>query len=184
MENNESEYKGVHITGTANRYQITKLKKEPKIIKKRKEVDNCPSHWFDSDKQFTIITDIYNSITPIIDAEMIKYTKSQIDHKLSGYRQQDIDKTRYDESQFILPTEVVKKLYECSGTCYYCKQDILLLYENVRDGKQWTLDRIDNDIGHIQSNVIIACLSCNLRRRRTSSTAFLFTKQLSIIKST
>jgi hypothetical protein len=172
--------KGIHITGTHNRYQIKKLKKEPTIVKKRKETEDCPTHWFDIDKQFTLITDIYSTTTQ---TDVIKYTKSQIDHKLSGYRQQDLEKDRYNESHFIRPTEVVKKLYDCSGTCYYCKQDILLLYENVRDGKQWTLDRVDNDIGHTQSNVIISCLSCNLRRRRTSSTAFLFTKQLSIIKS-
>lgn len=48
--------------------------------------------------------------------------------------------------------------------------------------KQWTLDRIDNDIGHYSDNVVIACLSCNLHRKTMYHERFLFTKQLNIIK--
>ena len=28
---------------------------------------------------------------------------------------------------------------------------------------QWTLDRIDNNIGHSKENVVICCLKCNLK---------------------
>ena len=49
--------------------------------------------------------------------------------------------------------------------------------------KQWTLDRIDNDQGHTYDNVVIACLECNLQRRRTNSDKFLFTKQMKIVRS-
>jgi hypothetical protein len=50
----------------------------------------------------------------------------------------------------------------------------------VRENKQWTLDRIDNNLGHNEDNVVIACLECNLKRRRTNQSKFLFTKQLKI----
>ena len=73
-------------------------------------------------------------------------------------------------------------MHSCKLICYYCNQSTLLLYENVREKKQWTLDRIDNDIGHNENNVVIACLECNLRRRRTNTSAFLFTKQLTIVR--
>ena len=48
--------------------------------------------------------------------------------------------------------------------------------------KQWSLDRINNDIGHNSGNLLIACLECNLKRRRTNKDAFMFTKNMVIIK--
>jgi len=30
---------------------------------------------------------------------------------------------------------------------------------------QWTLERINNDFGHNNDNVVIACLQCNVERR-------------------
>ena len=57
------------------------------------------------------------------------------------------------------------------------------MYENVREKKQWTLDRIDNDIGHTSDNVVICCLECNLKRGRLDDKKFKFTKQMKIIKN-
>jgi hypothetical protein len=48
--------------------------------------------------------------------------------------------------------------------------------------KQWTLDRIDNDIGHNKNNLVIACLECNLKRKRTNKDKFMFTKNMKIIR--
>jgi hypothetical protein len=58
----------------------------------------------------------------------------------------------------------------------------MLFYENVREPKQWSLERIDNKEGHNYGNVEIACLSCNIGRRTMYQDRFIFTKQLSIIK--
>jgi hypothetical protein len=52
----------------------------------------------------------------------------------------------------------------------------------VREPQQWTLERMDNDFGHNEGNVVIACLSCNLRRRTMHYERYLFTKQLNIVK--
>ena len=48
--------------------------------------------------------------------------------------------------------------------------------------KEINLDRINNDLGHNKDNVKIACLGCNLKRRRLNMDKFLFTKQLKIQK--
>ena len=58
-----------------------------------------------------------------------------------------------------------------------------ILYEFVRENSQWSLDRIDNDIGHNNDNVLISCLECNLKRRKQNKDKFLYTKNLKIIKS-
>jgi len=41
---------------------------------------------------------------------------------------------------------------------------------------------VNNDEGHNDDNVIVACLDCNLRRRRLDSDKFLFTKQMNLVK--
>ena len=56
------------------------------------------------------------------------------------------------------------------------------MYENKREPLQWTLDRIDNDIGHSNDNTVICCLKCNLDRRCINDKKFKFTKQMRLIK--
>ena len=51
-----------------------------------------------------------------------------------------------------------------------------------RDFKQWTLDRINNNLEHSNKNTVVACLKCNLDRRRKNFHAYTFTKNLSIQK--
>ena len=57
-----------------------------------------------------------------------------------------------------------------------------ILYEISREMKQWTLDRIDNNIGHNYDNIVISCLDCNLKRRLKNKDSFLFTKQLKLTR--
>ena len=107
---------------------------------------------------------------------------SELKKKLNGYKKQDIDKKLLDDSKFINFEQLQEKLVLSKLTCYYCKCDMLLMYDKPRENTQWTLDRIDNDLGHNNENVVIACLKCNLKRRRTNSDKFKFTKQMKIIK--
>ncbi len=71
---------------------------------------------------------------------------------------------------------------ECKLKCYFCNCEMLLIYELTREMKQWTIDRINNEVGHNNDNFIIACLECNLKRKNKNVDSFLFTKQLNIIK--
>jgi hypothetical protein len=101
--------------------------------------------------------------------------------KLRGYKSQDDKFEIFSSTHFIKADQVLEKLNECNNTCYYCNEPLKMEY-SARDMKQWTLDRIDNTMGHNTSNVLISCLECNLKRRNRSVKKFLFTKQLSITK--
>ena len=107
----------------------------------------------------------------------------QIRAKIGNYKTQDLEKDKYDPAVFIRIDQVLDKLRDCALACYYCKQKTNILYEYVREPRQWTLERIDNSIGHTVDNVVISCLSCNLRRRTMYHERFLFTKNLVIAKT-
>lgn len=107
----------------------------------------------------------------------------QIQSKLNGYKSQDVSKELYDASKFITLQSTISLLLDSKLKCFYCKEPIKILYQHVREPKQWTLERIDNKFGHINNNLEIACLSCNLRRRTMYHERFIFTKQLNIVKT-
>jgi len=101
--------------------------------------------------------------------------------KLRGYKSQDLKFNIYSDFYFITPDLVQDKLTQCNYTCFYCKNTVKTEYFK-RDSLQWTLDRIDNTMGHNKDNVLISCLGCNLKRRNRTVDKFLFTKQLIIKK--
>jgi 5-methylcytosine-specific restriction endonuclease McrA len=109
---------------------------------------------------------------------MIRHIKT----KISGYKRQDILKKRINLQEFVSLQEVIDLLKQCELTCHYCSDQIFILYEQVRENKQWSLDRIHNDIGHNRGNLVVSCLECNLKRRTTNKDAFMFTKNMKIIK--
>ena len=110
------------------------------------------------------------------------FVKKELERKIKSYRAQDIKKNKLNEEKLIKMDECIDKLVLSKMKCYYCMEDMLLVYENVREPKQWTLDRIDNSKGHITENVVISCLDCNLKRRTMSDKKFKFSKQMKIIK--
>lgn len=107
---------------------------------------------------------------------------SHIKNKIYNYKQQDIIKKKLNENDFVSFEETIDLLKNCNMKCCYCSNEVYILYERVREMKQWSLDRINNDIGHNKGNLVIACLECNLKRRRTNKDAFMFTKNMVIIK--
>ena len=105
----------------------------------------------------------------------------QIQAKRQGYKQQDVEKGLLDVSQFIETHQIIELLHTCRLCCFYCKEPAHLVYETVRDPKQWSLERIDNGYGHNFGNVEIACLACNVRRRTIYHERYIATKQMSHI---
>ena len=64
------------------------------------------------------------------------------------------------------------------------KDNCELLYRNVLSKKQWTLDRINNDLGHNNDNVVICCYECNVKRGDMDSQRFKDGKSIKIVKHT
>uniref|UniRef100_A0A6C0ESY9 HNH domain-containing protein n=1 Tax=viral metagenome TaxID=1070528 RepID=A0A6C0ESY9_9ZZZZ len=183
MEENNNHSKNINITGVNNRYQIKKLIKENKEIKKR--VDSM--NWNFSDEYFThpsqlqVINEIKLNNYNFTD-DVSKIALQQINKKLYGYKQQDILKKCFIEKSFVNIEEIIDSMIDCKLSCYYCKDNMSVLYDISREMKQWSIDRIDNDKGHNKDNYYLACLDCNLKRRKRSDDKFLFTKQLNILK--
>jgi len=110
-----------------------------------------------------------------------KLISQQIRSKISGYASQDKEKKLFLRDQFIQFQQILDLFRETNMKCYYCKETTQLLYEHVREPKQWTLERLDNSLGHNHGNVVIACLKCNLRRRTMASERYVKTKAMSKI---
>ena len=117
----------------------------------------------------------YHSLT---DASVATLVQHHLTLKWRGYRQQDHEKGLYDPLQFVQIADMHQLLCDCRTLCFYCRQPMKVLYEQVRDPRQWTLERIDNSLGHNRGNVQIACLQCNVRRRTMYHERYLETKRL------
>jgi len=165
--------KKIHIVGGANRYQIKKLTKEKAPPKKRVIASKweLESDHFTTEKQLSLLE---QNTEPLI--------KTEIEHKISAYKQQDMVKKVFTYDEFITFDYVKQMILDCKLSCHYCKDNMLILYENVREMKQWSLDRINNLLGHNVDNVVISCLKCNLNRRNLNADKFLFTKQMTIVR--
>jgi len=123
-----------------------------------------------------------NQYNLLYDKSKTYFIYQQIKNKLSGYRCQDIEKGLFNKTEFADLSGVLQKMENCQLKCFYCKEIVVLLYENVREPNQWTLERIDNKIGHTNANVVIACLSCNLRRKTMHYERYVLTKNIKHVK--
>lgn len=177
--------KVIKIVGTNNRYHMKKLTNEKydKEIKKRVQSEkwSFSNDNYEYDKQIKMLTDISNNNFNSID-DVTKIIIQEINKKISGYKQQDKLKKHFDEANFLTFESVINKMLECDLKCRYCKNEMNVLYDVSREMKQWSVDRVDNDLGHNINNYHLACLDCNLKRRRRTDEKFLFTKQLNIVK--
>ena len=178
----ESQKKQIMITGTNNRYQMKKVTQKKALPKKRVLVEswNLEPEFYTYEKQIELLEQIkQNDYATLSNFPLLN---KEIERKIQGYRQQDVDKKVLDSEKIVKLLNVIQMLIESQLNCYYCKTQIFVLYEMSRENSQWTLDRIDNDLGHNIDNILICCLKCNLKRRRTNKDKFLMTKQLNIVR--
>ena len=149
--------------------------KEPKLQKQTNTLDeSC----YDEQKQHNMLCQLY--LNDEFDEKNVLL--QAITKKLQGYKQQDSKHMIYSKHHFIPIDTTVQRLVESKLKCLYCEQKLMLFYKECKQDNQWTLDRIDNTMGHNTNNVVISCLECNLKRRNTDLDKFKYTKQLHIKK--
>jgi hypothetical protein len=170
---------------TVNKVNRKQLIQDHKNEKNRKRVE-CENWSFDPEKydyknQIKMIKEIVDNNYTFND-DVSKIAIQQINRKIYGYKQQDIIKKLFNEKEFITLQSVINKMVDCELKCHYCSMEMNVLYDISREMKQWTVDRIDNDLGHNLSNYYLACLECNLKRRCRNDEKFLFTKQMKLVK--
>jgi hypothetical protein len=187
--------RSVNITGKHN---IDKLNKIDDPIYKpiRKHMTDFDELLNNHEKQLDLIRELYidygitseDTNNDISNANTIKVDpiktrlKSELHNKIQGYKYQDMNKDIFNLDTLINLEDLLEKLLGSKLKCYYCNKPVSVLYKNVREPQQWTLDRIDNDLSHTKDNTCIACLKCNLQRRLMDAKKFTFTKQLKINK--
>ena len=136
--------------------------------------------------QFECITELHlkgefetNSITK---SKTINDIIRVLKQKYSSYKTQDKQSHKYDPEQHITYEQMIEKIYTSNLKCYYCNCDLSILYNKKRLKTQWTLERLDNNLGHYASNTCISCLDCNLKRRTDNYEYFKQSKQTKIVK--
>jgi hypothetical protein len=183
--NNNNEIKTVFIP--RNKLTLRKTK-EIKKIERTKTTKVQSRGWNLSDEQKTpdyqraLLTNLLNESsdesTSYLTQEILKLLKI----KQSSYKSQDVRKNKYCIESFVSVATIVSLLHESELNCLYCSDAVLVLYEYAYDPKQWTLDRVDNQLGHNTDNVVIACLECNLKRRITNKNKFQLGKKMVLTK--
>jgi len=168
--------KPIQITGKRNIDKIINPTKQH--IRSESIINKIDEKWLNYKEQLRLINCIYLDI----EEKNINLLISDLKKKISGYKAQDVRKNLLLPLKFITYEILIQKLVESKLKCYYCLNKMALIYENVRQMNQWTLDRIDNNLGHNSDNVLISCLECNLKRKDMNKDKFLFTKQLKIKK--
>ena len=167
--------KSIEITGKRNLDKIQNVKNPERKDTLKWLFDES---FFTYHKQIQIINTMYLEQSQ----EYETVLKREIDKKLKGYKNQDIQKELFDLNGFISLDQVVEKLVLSKLKCFYCKEKCEYLYKNIFAKKQWTLDRIDNDYGHNCDNVVICCLECNIKRGDMDSERFKRGKEIKIVR--
>jgi hypothetical protein len=192
--NKTEEQKVIQIIGTHNKYLIKKVNREnienkvPKrrvIMKKHDIVEKDIPH----ETQFIYLKELKELFDNLqIGSQSLtltkekRFMKQEMERKISSYKHQDLLKKIYEPEHFIDMVCILSKLVETNMKCHYCFCNVFILYDNVREKYQWTVDRVDNTKGHTKDNYVISCLECNMKRRKQIFDKFMFTKTLQLIK--
>jgi len=156
--------KSITVMGKHNQDKLFNASK----IHKRDSVSNLDKKWFERKHQIQLVNSLYLNTSH----QLEKIGTDELKKKLRSYKTQDDKRSIYNEKLFVTSQCVLEQLVLCKLKCFYCDCHLFVLYENVRQHDQWTLDRIDNNCGHNYNNIVISCLKCNLKRRTMNMNTF------------
>ena len=123
-----------------------------------------------------------SSSSPSSSPAVLAYVIREIDTKRKAYIYQDKHHQIYDPRYTITTDRIVELLVSADLLCHYCREICQVAYKEAMCRRQWTLDRTDNNYGHNDANVVIACLECNLKRGTMDAERFRAGKQFTFRK--
>ena len=123
-----------------------------------------------------------SSSSPSSSPAVLAYVIREIDTKRKAYIYQDKHHQIYDPRYTITTDRSVELLVSADLLCHYCREICQVAYKEAMCRRQWTLDRTDNNYGHNDANVVIACLECNLKRGTMDAERFRAGKQFTFRK--
>lgn len=158
------------------------------------KIDELPSWVTDIQYQYELVDSILHDMengtkweslyTRCLSRVQAEWILRQLEQKMDGYIRQDKEKAEKREKReqrkntsFVIHEsislyEALKKVRDEEYRCHYCRELVRLVYRTTRDKEQWTLDRVDNERGHDEQNLVVACYACNIRRRKQSYRKF------------
>ena len=189
--------KKIEIQGKRNQDKMKQMD-DPKAVIERKVPKNrmtLPDDFYKADQSLGLtllkehIARISLGVSPsakvMIDpdkARLLSYMIREIDMKRKAYIYQDKHHEIYDPRYSITTDRIVELLVAAELLCFYCREICQVSYKEAMCRRQWTLDRVDNNYGHNDTNVVIACLDCNLKRGTMDAERFRQGKQFTFRK--
>ena len=179
--------KKIEIQGKRNQDKMKQMDDPTSVIEKVPKKKCIPEAFYTEDQSLALmILKEYNvaAITPpaTATAPVMSHIIREIDAKRKAYIYQDKQHNIYDPRYSITTDRIVELLVNAGLLCHYCREICKVAYKEAMCRLQWTLDRIDNNYGHNDTNVVIACLDCNLKRGTMDFERFRLGKQFTFRK--
>ena len=189
--------KKIEIQGKRNQDKMKQMDDPGAVIERKvpKSRMTLPDDFYNADQSLGLvilkqqIADISLGVSPPAELMMdpdntrlLSYIIREIDMKRKAYIYQDKHHEIYDPRYSITTNRIVELLVAAELLCFYCREICQVTYKEAMCRRQWTLDRVDNNYGHNDTNVVIACLDCNLKRGTMDAERFRQGKQFTFRK--
>ena len=190
---NNNNMKKIDIIGKRNQDKMKQMA-DPESVIERKVAKNrggaeLPDNVYEPD-QSLVLTMLKASVVDkslgappaVLTPAALTHLIREIDAKRKAYIYQDKHHNIYDPRFSITTDRIVELLADSDLLCHYCREICQVAYKEAMCRRQWTLDRTDNNYGHNDANVVIACLDCNLKRGTMDAERFRMGKQFTFRK--
>jgi hypothetical protein len=190
--------KKIEIQGKRNQDKMKQMDDPTAVIERKiqpKRTKVIPDEFYTTDQSLTLdilkayvadqsigISFIAPKKAKLSTDEVLSLILREIDGKRKAYIYQDKHHNIYDPRFTVTTNHVVELLVQAEFVCNYCREICQVTYKEAMCRRQWTLDRIDNNYGHNDTNVVIACLDCNLKRGTMDAERFRMGKQFTFRK--
>jgi hypothetical protein len=87
--------------------------------------------------------------------------ESIIQSKINAY---DLNDYRKGRECNIRVKDVLKLHKKQNGKCHWCDIEYKTTNYGLNDLNQFSVDRLDNKIGHVRGNCVLTCWNCNYQR--------------------